>query len=328
MFGRMFKIFLILIISISLNSFSLFANSYSDSVEKYKNSEAFKNELAQKLFKHQVKVNVYVPKRHGFKNRQLGSAIVIAKEIKEAEKEENQKIIYYFLLNPHEVHDMDYVLKGWKKAGIEIFVLGKSNHRIRAEIVAWNWFAEALVIKAEVSFKQKDNFDFEPVKIADKLAESLVSKDRDYGKYETIYTSGFPRGYFVVNSAYVSEYVNDEMPMRLGNNTAILPKRMAVIYDYFGGPGQSGSGVFRVIFKVDEDENVGIERLELLGLIMASISYTEGMVLAIPIDMIVEKFLKDIPEITNLIKLPKFKVLIGIATPTNFPDQDNQTKTN
>ncbi len=328
MFERLFKILLILIISISLTSLSLFADSDSQAIDKYRNSETFKNKLAEKLFKCQARINVYIPKRHGFKDRRNGSAIVIAKAMEGAEKEKNQKIIYYFLLNPHEIHDMDYVLKGWKKAGIEIFVLGKNNHRIRAEIVAWNWFAEALVLKAEVPFKQKDDFDFETVEIADKMAESLVSENGAYGEYETVYTSGFPRNYFVVNSAYVSEYINDEMPMRLGNNTAIIPRRMVVIYDYFGGPGQSGSGVFRVIFKIDKDENVEIERLELLGLVMASISYTEGLVIAVPIDMIVEKFLKDIPEITSLIKLPKFKVLIGIATPTNFPNQDNQAKTN
>jgi len=286
-------------------------NPNTQLVEKYWSTQAFKEKLAEKFLKCQVVVETGIPKRHGSLDRKQGTATVIEKVIKD------QKIIYRFLLTPHEVHSMDYVLQHWKEAGLKIFVLGKNNSKINARIIAWNWFTASLLIEAEVLLEQKENFDFEAVAIADELAGALRKKDGSCGRYERIFSSGFPNRFFAMNSGYVSEYITSESPFRFGDSVAIIPRRMVVMYDYFGGPGQSGGGVFRVIVKV-ENEKVKIERLELLGLVIGSLAYKEGLLIAVPIDIIVEAFLKDIPQLS--LNLPTFKLPVFYTDlATSFP---------
>lgn len=326
-FKRLPSFLFILTVSISLISASpVFADdSNAKLVEKFwvseEFSQIFKSMVAEELFKRQAEIYVYIPKRHGFKDDAGGTATVIEKVV----KEKDQKIIYRFLLCCHEIHEMDYVLKHWKEAGIKVFVLGKNRRRIKAEILAWNWFTESLVIEAEIPFKLKGNFDFEVVEMPKEIASALISEERSFGKYERIFSGGFAKGHFAWNSAYVSEYVNNDRPMLFDGAMAIIPRRMAVMYDYFGGQGQSGGGYLRAVVKIGKDGKPEIERMELLGIVIGALPYREGLDIGVPIDVIVELFLKQIPELSSL-NLPTFKInnsLYDYAI-TNFPEKENK----
>lgn len=293
MFKRLITPLFILFISISLLSVSpLFAEQNTQqSVQEYLQ---YPKQIAADIQKTQVEIEVVIPFRDGWDGSIGGSGTVIAK----TDKAENT--VYFIHTNPHIVNDIEKVLEEYKEARIRIYILGKDRSRdeIEAEIVAWNWRVESLLLRAEVPQAQLENFKFKVAKISERMPiSSTEEKFSDNLLADFVYAGGYPGRELADSCGKVTQYVENELI-----NTRIysfrLSKTMHVAFAGLVGPGQSGGGIFIANEKTGKPEWVGTTTLRSL----------EQLTIAIPVDVIVEEFLKQIPELKGLINFPSFKL--------------------
>lgn len=244
-------------------------------------------QIAADMQKTQVKVEVTVPLRDGWDSTIQGSGTVVAKT----------NNVYLIHTNTHMLDDLEITLIHYKEGRIRICILGKNGDEVRAEIVAWNWQVESLLLKAEVPPAQLENFKFEVAKASDRLPVS--TEERKYSDnliVDSVYAGGYPRGELADSCGKVTRYVENELIRTRFYSFRVL-KTMHVAFNGLIGSGQSGGGIFMINEKTGKPEWVGATAFGI---------ELDQLTIAIPIDVIVEEFLKQIPDLKGLIDFPSF----------------------
>lgn len=290
LFRRLITPLFILFISISLFSVSpLFAEQNTQqSVQEYLQ---YLKQIAAGIQKTQVEIEVVIPFRDGWDGSFRGSGTVIAK----TNKAENT--VYFIHTNPHLVNEIEKVLEEYKEARIRIYILGKNRDEIEAEIVAWNWQGASLLLGIEVSQAQLENFSLEVAKISNSLPISAEEEKFSNNLFaDFIYAGGYPRGELADSCGRATQYVENEL-INLRVYSFRVLKTMHAAFKGLIGQGQSGGGIFMINEKTGKPEWVGTTTLG-----DGQLTY------AIPIDVIVEEFLKQVPDLKGLIDFPNFEL--------------------
>jgi len=293
--------------------------------DKPKDAENYEMHLAQmrkEIQSHIVYLMIITPKREGRDAKASASGVVIFRENHQAENFMGEVIEYnryYILTNPHVVGEKNGELKRYKEDNVRIYVLGKNDRiRAQAEIVAWQWNSAALLLKVDIPKSESEYFKFQAAKIADKLPISLYDSKYSDKNVNSVYLSGNPSGYPVINLGYVSTYITDFN----FNSYMNFTKAVAISAQGWNGSGQSGAGVFN-------------QNGELIAIIFGGPYSVSNLIYAVPIDIIVERFLKKLPEFKD-INLPNFELnayikyrRIYIDRPVDSTaNQDNQKENN
>lgn len=298
MFKKLAKLLFITAISISLTSGSLIFAEKDNPQEFIKKYEQYQQQIAADIQKTQVKIEIVIPKREGYNDPRYGSGTVVAKTIEAAELLSGkvvENIVYFIHSCPHLVSEIEIVLGEYKDARIRIYIIGKKDNRAEAEIIAWNWLTEGLLLKVIVSQELIEDFKFEVAKISDRLPiSSIEEKFSDNLLAEFVYAGGYPRTELADSCGKVSKYVDNET-IKSRYDFRLL-KTMHMPFKGLVGPGQSGGGIFMINDKTGKPEWVGTTTLGF-----------EQLTIGIPIDVTVTRFLKQIPDIRDLIDFPKYE---------------------
>lgn len=294
LFKRLTKLFFILLIFTIFTSFI-----FTDLVFAQNNQKLTEEQAIVKLQKAQVNIEVVTPYREGFDASRWGSGTVIAKSEVKRGSGPGEDIIYYICTDPHVVHTIEKLLEVYKEARIRIYIRGKDNAQAEADIVAWNWGVSSLLLRAQIPEEQVGNFKFEIATIANELPiSSLEVKFSDNLLLpDPVYLGGYPLIELADSRGKVSQYVYNEKFKTLEGYSYNLIKTMHIACNGLVGSGQSGGGIFIINKKTGEPEWVGVTTLG-----------GGQLIIAVPVDVIVEEFLKQIPDLRELIKFPKFKL--------------------
>lgn len=259
---------------------------------------------------------VLTPKREGRDADGYASGVVIFKE-EHKEKDIFGNVIkyntYYVLVTPHMVSDEEWDLKEYKKHNVRIFALGKNDKKAQAQIVAWEWNDASMIVQVDISENELEHFGFQVANIAKKMPVSLYDSKYSGENVPTVYLSGYPDNVPITNSGYIRQYFLEYK----FNKYSQLVKMAFVDVEGFNGPGQSGAGVF------NEDK-------ELVGIVFGSPrAIGPNLSVIVPIDVIVERFLKQLLEFKDL-NLPSFELEeriknkpISISKPENKNNSKN-----
>ncbi len=299
MFKKLAKLLFITAISVSLTSGSLIFAEKDNPQEFIKKYEQYQQQIAADIQKTQVKIEIVIPKREGYDDFRYGSGTVIAKTIEAVELfsgEVVENTAYFIHTNPHLLGDIEILLKEYKEVRIRICIIGKKGNRAEAEIVAWNWATAGLLLRAVIPQERIEDFKFEVANISNKLpVSSTEEKFSDNLLAEFVYAGGYPRSELADSYGKVSKYVNNETINARSYSFKLL-KTMHMPFKGLVGPGQSGGGIFMINDKTGKPEWVGTTTLGL-----------EQLTIGIPIDVTVTRFLKQIPDIRDLIDFPKYE---------------------
>lgn len=282
------------------------AKKYQELFKKYqellKKFEAYARMLSitnqGEIARTQVKIKVHVPMREGRDDpRGGGSGTVIFEEENRIE-DINGKITkyktYYILSTDHVVGEINLLLKKYEEAGVRIFIRGKKDE-VRAHIVAWEWGSTAILFRVDIPENELDNFNFKVAKIAEELPASVNDARYSDKEVDIIWLGGYPFGYPVVNPGYISTYLYD---FNFASYTRLM--KVAVV-DVPGlswrGSGQSGAGAFN-------------QKGELVAIVIGRTLYQgASLTIVIPIDIIVERFLKELSKSElRAMDLPSFEL--------------------
>lgn len=300
MLKKLAKLLFITAISISLTSGSLiFAEK--DNPQKFaKDYEQYLRQIAADTQKTQTEIEVVIPKREGYDNFKYGSGTIIAKTTLEVESYSDkvtENIVYFIHTNPHVITDMEIVLKEYKEARIRIYIIGRKGSRVEAEVVAWNWATAGLLLRAVISQERVEDFKFEVAKISNRLPiSSMEEKFSDDLLAEIIYAAGYPYSELADSCGKVSKYIDNET-IKTSSYSFRLLKTMHMAFKGLVGSGQSGGGIFMVNDKTGKPEWIGTTTLGL-----------NQLTIGIPIDVTVTRFLKQVPDIRDLIDFPEFEL--------------------
>ncbi len=289
MFRNLMKYVLLILISVLLVGSTISAqNQQSD------NREQNLAKIRKEILSFAVQLMIKVPMREGRDVVSYASGVAIYKtesESQDAFGNISKHATYYILSVIHVAGEKENDLRDYQGNGTRIFVLGKKT-QAPAKIIAWEWGSEALLLSVDIAEEDLNDFKIEAAHFAKELPMSL-SESRYSGnpndEPETIFLTGYPYVTPVVNTGYVSSYVcNFDF-----NNYTSLAKIAVVDVMGFEGQGQSGGGVFN-------------QNKELIGLVFGGL-YAAGGNLAyiIPIDIVVDRFLKKLFELSGL-SLPNF----------------------
>lgn len=289
MFRNLIKSVLLILISVLLVGSTISAQN-----QQSNNREQNLAKIRKEILPFVVQLMTKVPMREGRDVVSYASGVAIYKaesESQDAFGNISKYATYYILSVIHVVGEKENDLRDYRGNGTRIFVLGKKTQAL-AKIVAWEWGSEALLLSVDIAEEDLNDFKIEAAHFAKELPMSL-SESRYSGnpndEPETIFLAGYPYVTPVVNTGYVSNYVcNFDF-----NNYTSLAKVAVVDVMGFEGQGQSGGGVFN-------------QNKELIGLVFGGL-YAAGGNLAyiIPIDIVVERFLKKLFELSGL-SLPNF----------------------
>ncbi len=292
MFGSLNKLLFVILISTSLifATSSVFAQNQNSNPEDY---EKYLEKMRKNVNELEVRLEVITPKGPGYDNMGSASGFAIFEQKNQVE-DVNRRIInyttFYIYSLIHIISDEDWDLVDYQKHRVAIYVLGKNNAKIPAQVVAWGWIVEGLLLRVDISEQELDNFKIQVAKIASKAPISLEDSKYSGEDVSTIYFGGYPEGIGVVNPGYFRRYVYN-----LNTRYNVLAKVAFADIGGFSGPGQSGAAIFN-------------RNLEVAGVCWGGPGYSGlNSAIVIPIDVIVEKFLKDLPELKGL-KLPKFEL--------------------
>lgn len=267
--------------------------------ELLKKITEYERQIVADIQKTQVKVEVVIPKREGYDDFRHGSGTVIAKTIETVELfsgKATENIVYFIHTSPHLLGDIEIVLKEYKEARIRISIIGKKGSRTEAEIIAWNWAAAGLLLRAVVSQERAEDFKFKAAKISSRLPiSSAEEKFSDNLLAEFVYAGGYPHSELADSRGKVSKYVDNETIETRSYNFRLL-QTMHIAFRGLVGPGQSGGGIFMINDKTGKPEWIGTTTLGL-----------GQLTIGVPIDVTVVRFLKQIPSLGGLIEFPKFK---------------------
>ena len=199
---------------------------------------------------------------------------------------------FLILTNPHIVSwtRKEGELTRYQEDRVKIYILGRDNARAQAQIVAWEWGTEIMSLKVDIPAQDLDKFNIQVAEIAKALPLSLYDSKYLGIEPDEVFLCGYPDAIPVVNPGNISQYLYNFN----FNYYTDLVKVAAINATGFNGPGQSGGGVF------NQDK-------ELVGIVFGSKYSPSNLVYAVPIDVIVERFLKQLPELAGL-TLPKFEL--------------------
>jgi len=276
-----------------------------------------------------VKILIKVPIRGRSYINNFESGIVIDRSRLIIEREVNKKkeieeiFVYQILTCPHGIGSQGVLLKYWQEEGIKIFVEGpeedidgKKQVRFEASLLAWNWDVESMLLELRIPKALDSEITLIPVKIGDKLPISLSQSLKEGVDFSEVWVTGFPASGFSGNidriltvcQGMVAKYeINKQVNPRF-----FVAKTMNISLFGLSGPGVSGGG----IFMMNKDK-----KPVLVGMVGFAPSYAGGnFVVGIPIDVIVEGFLKAIPGLS--LELPNFKISDKfLKNKTFFPSQ-------
>ncbi len=301
MLKKLAKLLFIVAISVSLTSGSLIFAEKDNSQEFIKKYEQYLQQIAADIQKTQVEVEVTIPKREGYDDYKYGSGTIVAKTtvksgIELLSGKEVENTVYFIHTNPHMLGDIEIVLKEYKEARIVINIVGKKDSKIEAEVIAWNWATAGLLLKVVVSQELLEDFKFEVAKISNRLPIcSAEEKHSDNLLAEFVYAGGYPRGELAVSRGTVTKYVDNET-IKTRSYSFRLLKTLHIAFKGLVGPGQSGGGIFVINDKTGKPEWIGTTTLGL-----------DQLTIGTPIDVTVIRFLKQIPDVKDLIDFPKYK---------------------
>lgn len=289
MFRNLIKSVFLILISVLLVGSTISAQNQQGS-----SHEQYLAKIRKEILPFVVQLLIKTPMREGRDVVASASGVAIYKaenELQDAFGKIGKYTTYYILSVIHIAGEKENDLRDYQKNGTRIFVLGKKT-QAPVKIVAWEWGSEALLLSVDIAEKDLNDFKIEVAHFAKELPMSLF-ESRYSGnpddKPDNIFLAGYPYVTPIVNTGYVSNYVwNFDF-----NAYTSLAKIAVVDVMGFEGQGQSGGGVFN-------------QNKELMGLVFGGL-YAAGGNLAyiIPIDIVVERFLKKIPELSGL-SLPNF----------------------
>ena len=240
-----------------------------------------------------VQILVAAPLREGRDALVSASGVAIFKTEGEVDDFSGEVIKYntfYILTNPHIVSwaRKEGELTRYQEDNVRIYILGKKNTRAQAQIVAWEWGTEAMLLRVDIPVKELDNFNIQVAKIASILPLSLYDAEYVDKEPDDVFLCGYPDALPVVNPGNISQYFYNFA----FNYYTDLAKVAAINAVGLNGEGQSGGGVFN-------------QNKELVGIVFGSKYSPSNLIYAVPIDAIVERFLKQLPELQGF-TLPKF----------------------
>lgn len=246
------------------------------------------------------------------------SRLIIERDV-DKKKEIEEVFVYQILTCPHGVGSQGVLLRYWQEEGIKIFIEGpeeeingKRQFHFEASIIAWNWDTESMLLELRIPKDLDNEIEFVPVKIAEKLPISLSRALKEEIGYDKIWLVGFPANGFSENIDRIlticeGKVVKYEINKQI-NPQVFVAKAMNVSLSGLSGPGISGGG----IFMLGEDKTP-----TLVGIIGFAPPYAGGnFIIGMPIDIIVEGFLKAIPSLS--LKLPDFKISDGFLRKKTF----------
>lgn len=289
MFKNLVKFVLFVAISLSLSG-AIFAQNQQNETHRQ-----YLARMAKEIQPYVVKIVIRAPVREGRQIPVTASGVAIFKEAGQEKDFSNRAVnynSYYILTNPHVVSwaGKEGELKRYKEDRVKIYIAGKDRAMAEAEIVAWEWTCEIMLLKVKIYEDELSNYNIQVAKIAATLPTSLSDSRFSNKELEDVFVCGYPDGIPVVNLGYVSQY-EFNFPFSYSEITKVAD----VCIDRFNGRGESGGGVFNV-------------NKELAGIVFAGRNNPESNLLFVSsIDAIVERFLKQLPELNGL-NLPSFKL--------------------
>lgn len=291
MFKNLAKLSFVLLISISLISPIFAQNQKQQTPEDY---GKYLEQTRRDVQKFNIQVLVKTPQREGRDSTSYGSGFAVFEQKNQTE-DANGKVIkyttYYICTAAHVVGDETWDLEDYQKHNVRIYILGKNNVMAPARIVAWEWGSESLLLRVDILESELDIFKIRVAKIADKLPVSLFDSKFNDENVDTLFLSGYPGTRPSANSGYVQMYYYN---YNLNEYTSYA-KVAVVDVEGVSGQGQSGGAVFNKNFEV-------------VGMTVAGLSYLgSNLSIIVTIDVIVERFLKQLPELAGL-TLPKFEL--------------------
>ena len=261
--------------------------------------------MKKEIQSYVVQIIVTAPVREGRDASVSASGVAIFKTDGQIDDFSGEVIKYntfYILTNPHIVSwaRKEGELARYQEDNVRIYILGKKNTRAPAQIVAWEWGTETMLLRADIPVKELDNFNIQVAKIAVALPLSLYDAKYVDKEADDVFLCGYPDVLPVVNSGNISQYFYNFV----FNYYTDLAKVAAINAAGLNGEGQSGGGIFN-------------QNRELVGIVFGSKYSSSNLIYAVPIDAIVERFLKQLPELQGL-TLPKFELEKEIKNKPSF----------
>ena len=252
--------------------------------------------IKKELQPYVVQILVVAPLREGRDAMVSASGVAIFKTEGQTDGFGGEIIKYstfYILTNPHVAAwaQKEGELIRYKEDKVRIYILGNNDSRaqVQAQIIAWEWSGEIMLLRVDIPIKELNNFNIQVAKIADKLPLSLYDSKYVNLEPDDVILCGYPDALPVVNFGNISQYF-----CNFAFSRSDLAKVAVINTSGFNGGGQSGGGVFN-------------QNKELVAIVFGSKYSPSNLIYAVPIDVIVERFLKHLPELTGLI-LPKFEL--------------------
>lgn len=289
MFKRLTVFFILIIFSlIFINTELIAQNQKSETYEQYL------ARIRRELQPYVVDITIKTPVREGRILDSGASGVAVFEEKQQVEVIPGQIVkynSYYILTNPHIVAmaRKEGELKRYKEDRVRIYIVGRNNKLAEAQIVAWEWTDEVMLLQVNILEKELEDFNIQVVKIADKLPFSLYESKGGDKDPDTVYLCGYPMGLPVANSGYITRYL-----LNFDFSYSNIVKVAAISVDGFNAQGQSGGGVFN-------------QNKELVAIVFGSQYLESNLIYAVTIDAIVERFLKQLPELKKL-ALPNFNL--------------------
>jgi len=260
-------------------------------------NETYQQHLARmrkEIQPYVVQILVAAPLREGRDASASASGVAIFKTEGQVDDFSGEFIKYntfYILTSPHIVAwaRKEGELTRYQEDNVRIYILGKKT-RAQAQIVAWEWGTEIMLLKVDIPVKELDNFNIDVAKLASTLPLSLYDSKYADKESDDVFLCGYPDTLPVVNSGNISKYLYNFS----FNYYTDLAKVAVINAAGLNGEGQSGGGVFN-------------QNKELVGIVFGSKYSPSNLIYAVPIDAIVERFLKQLPELKGL-TLPKFEL--------------------
>lgn len=251
--------------------------------------------MRKEVQKREVWFMIRTPKREGRDAISYSSGFAISEidhEIKYANGNSVKYTKYLVLSNPHIVSDEEWDLAEYEKHNVRIYVLGRKSQAL-AQIIAWDWTEGVILFEVNIPKDQLDNFKIQVVEFSNELPVSL-----DDSKYldkdaSTIWLGGYPTRRPVAYPSYVISYFYNYEPNYYTYFTKVAEVDPGSLY----GSGQSGAAVFN-------------KDLQVVGIVWGIIypyGTSDSVGIIIPIDVVVERFLKNLSELKD-VKLPDFNL--------------------
>jgi len=319
LFKHFSKLPLIFIIVVSLVFIAPVVTVFADDDQNIQNM----NQIRQDVLKYALQFEIRTPKRSGRDSVGYFSGVAIFEYVSKLENS-NEKIVnyisYFILSLPHGISDEEWDLQEYQKHNVRIYLLGKNDKKILAQVIAWEWDTPALLLQVDLPENELENFQIRVAKIASQLPVSTYESRYSDKAFDNVVFTGYPvgarKGELITNLGYFFDYYCNYHPRYY---IFISKVATANIFGYSGG-GQSGGP----IFNLDK---------ELVGLHWGGPQYSgSNFSIVVTVDVMVERFLKRLLELKGL-NLPSFDleemvkdVPVNIIRPVNVHEGKKQNK--